>query len=124
MEGILSNLLKSNREQTKSTMFSSSISNSSSNRQTDITHAWLLIQCMYLFLLENRNFICKNLFLVLKSQGIFHSEIYLQKILQAYPKFTSLLHTRIPQNLIPFIWNDPVVNQLSSIFSNKRVRYD
>jgi hypothetical protein len=47
MEGALSNLLKTNREQTKSTIVSSSISNSSTSRQTDATHAWLLVHCMY-----------------------------------------------------------------------------
>jgi hypothetical protein len=46
MQGALSNLLKSNREPTKSTMFSSSTSHPSISSQTDVTHAWLLIQCM------------------------------------------------------------------------------
>ena len=61
-------------------------------------------------------------FLVLKSQGVFNSEQYLQKIIQAYPKFIPILNTRIPQNLLPLIWNDPVTQQLASIFSNRQVR--
>lgn len=47
MENVLSNVLKPNREQTKSTMFSSLISHPSSSKQTETTHAWLLVQCMF-----------------------------------------------------------------------------
>ena len=59
---------------------------------------------------------------MLKSQGISHSEIYLQKIIQSYPKFIALLHTKIPSSLISIIWNDPIVKQIASIFGNKQVR--
>jgi hypothetical protein len=58
---------------------------------------------------------------VLKSQGIFTSETYLQKIIQSYPKFIPLLHTKIPQSLIAVIWNDPIVKRIASIFSDKQV---
>lgn len=59
--------------------------------------------------------------LVLKSHGVFNAEGYIQKILLAYPKFTPLLHTKIPENLISPIWNDATMKQLASIFSQKRV---
>lgn len=59
---------------------------------------------------------------VLKSQGISNSETYLQQIIQTYPKFIPILNTRIPQTLLPLIWNDPVTQQLASIFSNRQVR--
>jgi hypothetical protein len=121
MENVLSNVLKtSNREPTKSTMFSSTSHPSSSRQQSDITHAWLLVQCMYSLILKIETFIMRFFFLVLKSQGISNSENYLQKIIQAYPKFTPLLHTKVPQHLFSTIWNDPVMKQLALIFSNKR----
>lgn len=60
---------------------------------------------------------------VLKSQGVVNPESYLQKIVQTYPKFAPILSTKIPQNLISVIWNDPVTKQIASIFSsNKQVR--
>ncbi len=47
MEGALSNLFKTNREQTKSTMISSSTTYlSSANKHIATTHAWLIVQCM------------------------------------------------------------------------------
>ncbi|CAF2912384.1 unnamed protein product [Rotaria sp. Silwood2] len=57
---------------------------------------------------------------VLKSQGTLNSENCLQKIIHSYPKFIPLLHTRIPQNLIPVIWNDPIIKQIASIFNNRQ----
>jgi len=77
MEGILSNLLKTNREKTKSTMLSSSISYSSSTRQTDITHAWLLIQCIYLFIIKIEIFIMKIFFFSIEiSRNISFGNLY------------------------------------------------
>jgi hypothetical protein len=64
MEGALSSLLKSNREPTKSTTFSLSSSHPSTSRPTDVTHAWLLVQCVYLFYFKNRNSI--KIFLSIK----------------------------------------------------------
>ncbi|CAF0846486.1 unnamed protein product [Rotaria sordida] len=101
IEGALSNLMKTNREQKKSKLISSTPLNLSSLKQMDVTHAWLLVQ-------------------LLKSQGTLNSENYLQKIIQSYPKFIPLLHTRIPQNLVPVIWNDPIVKQIASIFNNNK----
>jgi len=49
------------------------------------------------------------------------SHTYIQQICRAYPKFTPLLHSRIPQNLIPIIWNDPVMKRLAAIVGNKPV---
>ncbi|CAF5225465.1 unnamed protein product, partial [Rotaria magnacalcarata] len=54
------------------------------------------------------------------SCGAFNSENYLQKIIHTFPKFIPLLHTRIPQNLIPIIWNDPVIKQIASMFGNNQ----
>ncbi|CAF4251550.1 unnamed protein product, partial [Adineta steineri] len=100
MEGILSNLRKTHKEQTKTTLTSSS-SHLSNSKQNDITHAWLLIN-------------------LLKSHGIFYSESYLQKIIQFYPKFLPLLHTKIPQHRIYTIWNDPIMKQIASILGHKQ----
>lgn len=47
METVFSNVLKTHREPTKSTMFSSTISHPSSSKQSESTHAWLLVQCMF-----------------------------------------------------------------------------
>ncbi|CAF2100174.1 unnamed protein product [Rotaria magnacalcarata] len=101
IEGALSNLLKTNRDSKKSITISSTPMQPSNPNHLDITHAWLLIQ-------------------LLKSQGAFNSENYLQKIIHTFPKFIPLLHTRIPQNLIPIIWNDPVIKQIASMFGNNQ----
>ncbi|CAF3517497.1 unnamed protein product [Rotaria sp. Silwood1] len=101
IEGALSNLMKNNREHKKSKLVSSTTLHLSNSKQMDVTHAWLLIQ-------------------LLKSQGALNSENCLQKIIQAYPKFIPLLHTRIPQNLIPVIWNDPIVKHIASICNNNK----
>ncbi len=60
--------------------------------------------------------------LVLKAQGTTDSQSYIQQICRTYPKFTPLLHSPIPQNLIPIIWNDPVMKKLASIIGNKPVK--
>ncbi|CAF4559292.1 unnamed protein product [Rotaria socialis] len=101
IEGALSNLLKTNRDAKKSITFSSTTMQPSNPNHLDVTHAWLLIQ-------------------LLKSQGAFNSENHLQKIIHSFPKFIPLLHTRIPPNVIPIIWNDPVIKQISSMFGNNQ----
>ncbi|CAF3948071.1 unnamed protein product [Rotaria sp. Silwood2] len=100
IEGALSNLMKINREQKKSKMISSTTCNLSSSKQMDKFYDYI--------------------YLVLKSQGTLNSENCLQKIIHSYPKFIPLLHTRIPQNLIPVIWNDPIIKQIASIFNNRQ----
>jgi len=60
--------------------------------------------------------------IVLRSQGAPDSHNYIHQIIRAYPKFTPLLHSRIPPDLVPIIWNDPVLKQLASIIGNKPVR--
>ncbi|CAF4323302.1 unnamed protein product, partial [Rotaria magnacalcarata] len=47
IEGALSNLLKTNRDSKKSITISSTPMQPSNPNHLDITHAWLLIQCMY-----------------------------------------------------------------------------
>lgn len=59
---------------------------------------------------------------MLRSQGASDSHSYIQQVVHAYPKFTPLLYSRVPQHLIPLICNDPVVKQLASIIANKHVR--
>ena len=59
--------------------------------------------------------------LVLRSQGKTTSRSQIQKILRTYPKFAPLLNSRVPSNLIPVIWNDPVVRQIASIISKAPV---
>ena len=61
--------------------------------------------------------------LVLKSQGAPDSQNYIHQIIRAHPKFTPLLHSRIPPNLIPIIWNDPVMKRLAAIIGNKPVNH-
>ena len=63
-----------------------------------------------------------TLHIVLKSQGASDSEVYIRQICRTYPKFTPLLYSHIPENLISVIWNDPVMQQLASIIGNKQVR--
>lgn len=46
----------------------------------------------------------------------------MHQIIRTYPKFTPLLHARVPRDLVPIIWNDPVLKKLASIVSNKPVR--
>jgi len=47
MEGIFSNIFKSNRESTKTTVISSQISHQPSSRLVESTHAWLLVECKF-----------------------------------------------------------------------------
>ena len=63
----------------------------------------------------------RSLLSVLRNQGKRNSEAYVQQIIRAYPKFVPLLNSRIPQNLLPLICNDPVVKRLASIIGNPQV---
>ncbi|CAF4622067.1 unnamed protein product [Rotaria sp. Silwood1] len=105
MEDALSNLLRSNRELTRSTFIHGSTQHPPSvpivYDQNEVTHAWLLEQ-------------------LLKSQGAPDSQNYIEQIARTYPKFTPLLYSRVPENLISIIWNDPVMRQLASIIGNKQ----
>ena len=120
MEGALSSLMKSNQDLSKSTVISSTVSQRSLSKQTEVTHASLLVDCMP-FLVFPKNEI-RFYFLVLKSYGVPNSESYLQKVIQTYPKFIPILNTRIPTYLVSIISNDPVTREIASIFGNKQVR--
>ena len=61
--------------------------------------------------------------LVLRSQGKPTSRNHIQQILRAYPQFTPLLNSRVPSNLIPVIWNDPVIRQITSIINRSQVEF-
>lgn len=123
MEDALSNLLKSNREQTRSTLISGSTPYSplvaTSYDSNEITHAWLLEQCEYRYKLFNKIIL---FLVVLRSQGTPNAQNYIHQISRTYPKFTPLLYSRIPSHLIPVIWNDPVMRQLASIIGNQQVK--
>lgn len=58
----------------------------------------------------------------MKAQGAANSPNYIHQIIRTYPKFTPLLHARVPRDLVPIIWNDPVLKRLAAIVSNKPVR--
>ena len=58
---------------------------------------------------------------VLKSRGAVDCETSVQKLIEFYPKFVPLLHTRIPRAFVPHIWNDPIVRQIVSIFGTHQV---
>ena len=56
IQGALSNLLKTNRQQKSSTLISPISSHSSIFEQINVTHAWILVQCMYCVYFKNVNF--------------------------------------------------------------------
>jgi hypothetical protein len=123
MEDVLSHLLKSDREPLRSGLAPSNTPHPASTVSltdtNEVTHAWLLDQCKIETILS---FHSNQFFLsVLKSQGAPDSQNYIHQIIRAHPKFAPLLHSRIPQNLIPIIWNDPVMKRLASIIGNKPV---
>ncbi|CAF2154637.1 unnamed protein product [Rotaria magnacalcarata] len=101
MEDSLSNLLRPNRDRTRTTLpLGNTPAVTFLRDHNGVTHAWIL---------EN----------LLRSQGAVDSHTYIQQIVRTYPKFAPLLYSRVPDHLISFIWNDPVMRQLASIISNK-----
>lgn len=45
----------------------------------------------------------------------------MNQVLRRYPNLAAILNSRVPSNLIPMIWNDPVIRQLASIITNTPV---
>ena len=60
-------------------------------------------------------------FLVLKSRGIPDGDNIIRKLMDSDPKFVPILQTKIPQHLIPLIWNDPLVKNIASNFGPEKV---
>ncbi|CAM4966214.1 unnamed protein product, partial [Rotaria socialis] len=101
MEDSISNLLRPSRDRTRTTLPLGNAPVVTFTRDhNEVTHGWIL---------EN----------LLRSQGAVDSHTYIQQIVRTYPKFAPLLYSRVPDHLISFIWNDPVMRQLASIISNK-----
>ena len=69
----------------------------------------------------NKKFHDSLFLLVLKYRGTHDAQAYIHQVIRTYPKFTPLLYSRIPEYLIPVIWNDPVMQQLATIIGNKQV---
>ncbi|CAF0824785.1 unnamed protein product, partial [Didymodactylos carnosus] len=113
MQNALTSAMKTDREHSKGSDFLlqgpaaspivSSMVNISAPTGTssDVTHAILLDK-------------------LLQSHGAPQSSQYIQQIYRSYPKFLPLLHSRIPQRIIPLIWNDPLIQKLASIMGNRQ----
>lgn len=122
MEDAISNLLKVDPRQHAASKSSSNTPNPSrlsvNSDENDVTHAMLLENRSFLFSTDKKK---RFYILVLRVQGRPDARRHIQRILRNYPHLGPLLDSRIPENLIPVIWNDPVIQQLVSIIGHSPV---